>query len=128
MSSPKDGDSCLLVDDLLGKQEVVIKSLGETFKNVSGLSRAARCSGDGRVGLILDVDGILQREALLNPARWIIMRRLSMRPNDFEQIRRMVYDFCGVDLTGKQVLVGTRLGKKVRDLGFPFRSSAIARR
>ncbi|RXH56287.1 chemotaxis protein CheA [Granulicella sibirica] len=48
---------CLLVDDLLGKQEVVIKSLGETFKNVSGLSGCA-VLGDGRVGLILDIDGI----------------------------------------------------------------------
>jgi chemotaxis protein methyltransferase CheR len=42
-----------------------------------------------------------------------------MRPRDFDQIREMVYQYCGVDLTGKQVLVGTRLGKKVRDLGFP---------
>jgi len=48
---------CLLVDDLLGKQEVVIKSLGETFKGVSGLSGCA-VLGDGRVGLILDMDGI----------------------------------------------------------------------
>jgi chemotaxis protein methyltransferase CheR len=42
-----------------------------------------------------------------------------MRPAEFEQIRSMIYKFCGVDLTGKQVLVGTRLGKRVRDLGFP---------
>jgi chemotaxis protein methyltransferase CheR len=43
---------------------------------------------------------------------------LSLQDKDFERIRQMVYQFCGVDLTGKQVLVGTRLGKKVRDLGF----------
>ncbi len=48
---------CLLVDDLLGKQEVVIKSLGETFKDVSGVSGCA-VLGDGRIGLILDTDGI----------------------------------------------------------------------
>ncbi len=48
---------CLLVDDLLGKQEIVIKSLGETFKDVSGFSGCA-VLGDGRVGLILDTDGI----------------------------------------------------------------------
>ncbi len=48
---------CLLVDDLLGKQEVVIKSLGETFKDVSGLSGCA-VLGDGHIGLILDMDGI----------------------------------------------------------------------
>ena len=43
----------------------------------------------------------------------------SMRPHDFDQIRQMVYAFCGVDLHGKQVLVGTRLAKKVREMGFP---------
>ena len=48
---------CMLVDDLLGKQEVVIKSLGETFQDASGFSGCAVLS-DGRVGLILDTDGI----------------------------------------------------------------------
>lgn len=48
---------CLLVDDLLGRQEVVIKGLGEMFKGVSGVSSCA-ILGDGRVGLILDVNGI----------------------------------------------------------------------
>jgi two-component system chemotaxis sensor kinase CheA len=50
---------CLLVDDLLGKQEVVIKSLGEGFKDASSLSGCA-VLGDGCVGLILDVDGIFR--------------------------------------------------------------------
>jgi two-component system chemotaxis sensor kinase CheA len=53
---------CLLVDDLAGKQEVVIKSLGETFKDISGLAGCA-ILGDGRVGLILDMDGIYQENA-----------------------------------------------------------------
>jgi two-component system chemotaxis sensor kinase CheA len=48
---------CLLVDDLVGKQEVVIKSLGECFKGIPCLSGCA-VLGDGRVGLILDVDGL----------------------------------------------------------------------
>lgn len=46
---------CLLVDDLIGKQEVVIKSLGDTFKGVAGVAGGA-ILGDGRVGLILDLD------------------------------------------------------------------------
>lgn len=50
---------CLLVDDLLGKQEVVIKSLGETFKNNQALAGAA-ILGDGRVGLILNVDYLVR--------------------------------------------------------------------
>jgi two-component system chemotaxis sensor kinase CheA len=49
---------CLLVDDLIGKQELVIKSLGETFKGVRGIAGGA-ILGDGRVGLILDLDGLL---------------------------------------------------------------------
>ncbi|MCX6626680.1 MAG: chemotaxis protein CheA [Candidatus Solibacter sp.] len=46
---------CVLVDELIGKQEVVIKTLGETFKNVTGVAGGA-ILGDGRVGLILDLD------------------------------------------------------------------------
>ncbi len=49
---------CLMVDELIGKQEVVIKNLGETFKNVAGLAGGA-ILGDGRVGLILDLEGVL---------------------------------------------------------------------
>lgn len=50
---------CLLVDEMLGKQEVVIKSLGDTFRRVAGISGGA-ILGDGRVGLILDVNGVLK--------------------------------------------------------------------
>jgi two-component system, chemotaxis family, sensor kinase CheA len=46
---------CLFVDQVLGKQEVVIKSLGETFKHLPGVSGGA-ILGDGRVALILDLD------------------------------------------------------------------------
>jgi two-component system chemotaxis sensor kinase CheA len=47
----------LLVDDILGKQEVVIKSLGESFQKIKGLA-GGTILGDGRVGLILDLAGI----------------------------------------------------------------------
>ncbi len=50
---------CLLVDHLLGKQEVVIKSLGETFKQNRALAGAA-ILGDGRVGLIVDIDYLVK--------------------------------------------------------------------
>jgi two-component system chemotaxis sensor kinase CheA len=48
---------CLFVDDLLGRQEIVIKPLDEAFKRVQGLAGSA-ILGDGRIGLILDVAGI----------------------------------------------------------------------
>ncbi len=49
----------LLVDELIGKQEVVIKNLGQTFRNQNLLAGAA-ILGDGRVGLILDVDTLVK--------------------------------------------------------------------
>jgi two-component system chemotaxis sensor kinase CheA len=53
---------CLLVDELIGKQEVVIKSLGETFKDSAGVAGGA-IMGDGRVGLILDLDRLFKDKA-----------------------------------------------------------------
>jgi two-component system chemotaxis sensor kinase CheA len=52
---------CLMVDDLIGKQEVVIKGLGEYLKNISGVAGGA-ILGDGRVGLILDMAGVFGGE------------------------------------------------------------------
>lgn len=51
----------LLVDDILGKQEIVIKSLGPLFQKLEGLA-GGTILGDGRVGLILDVAGLFQLE------------------------------------------------------------------
>ncbi|SDT91409.1 two-component system, chemotaxis family, sensor kinase CheA [Verrucomicrobium sp. GAS474] len=50
--------AALFVDDLIGKQEVVIKSLGEQFKSVKSLAGAA-ILGDGTVGLILDAASLI---------------------------------------------------------------------
>ena len=54
---------CLLVDEVLGKQEVVIKSLGERLKYVRALA-GGTILGDGRVGLILDVAGLFEVSGL----------------------------------------------------------------
>ncbi len=48
----------LVVDELLGKQEVVIKSLGDAFQGVRGVAGGA-ILGDGRIGLILDAGGLM---------------------------------------------------------------------
>ncbi|NMC75481.1 MAG: chemotaxis protein CheA [Geobacteraceae bacterium] len=48
----------IAVDDLLGQQDIVIKSLGDTFKDVRGIAGAADL-GDQRTILILDVSGII---------------------------------------------------------------------
>jgi two-component system chemotaxis sensor kinase CheA len=57
----------LQVDRLLGKQEVVVKSLGEAFAHVKGVAGGAILA-DGRIGLILDAGGLMRlREARRMP-------------------------------------------------------------
>ncbi len=48
----------LYVDDLLGQQQVVIKSLETNFRRIEGLS-GATILGDGAVALILDISGLV---------------------------------------------------------------------
>ncbi len=55
-----EGDKrcALLVDELIGQQQVVAKSLGEGMAKVQGIAGGA-ILGDGRVGLILDVSELV---------------------------------------------------------------------
>lgn len=50
---------CLQVDELIGQQEVVIKSLGRALSRVPGVAGSA-ILGDGRVGLILDPEQLAE--------------------------------------------------------------------
>jgi two-component system chemotaxis sensor kinase CheA len=50
----------LFVDDLLGQQQVVIKSLETNYGHIEGVS-GATILGDGSVALILDLSGIIRR-------------------------------------------------------------------
>ena len=49
----------LLVDDIKGQQEVVIKSLGDDLKNLKGISGVTEL-GDGKLILVLDVTSLMQ--------------------------------------------------------------------
>ncbi len=49
----------IIVDQLLGEQEIVIKSLGEYLGQIPGLA-GATIMGDGKVALILDIRGLVQ--------------------------------------------------------------------
>lgn len=49
----------ILVDQLIDKQEIVIKSMGEKMQRLPGISGGA-ILGDGTVGLILDMYGLRQ--------------------------------------------------------------------
>ncbi len=48
-----------IIDELIGRQQVVIKSLGDTMKEIPGIAGGA-IMPTGRVGLILDVGGLVK--------------------------------------------------------------------
>jgi two-component system chemotaxis sensor kinase CheA len=49
----------VMVDEILGQQQVVIKSMEQNFRKVAGVA-GATILGDGTVGFILDVRGLLE--------------------------------------------------------------------
>jgi two-component system chemotaxis sensor kinase CheA len=50
----------VLVDDLLGQHQVVVKNLETNYRRVPGVS-GATILGDGRVALIIDVASLVKR-------------------------------------------------------------------
>lgn len=55
-----EGKKCaLLVDELLGQSQVVIKNLETNFRKVAGIA-GATILGDGRVAMILDIFGLMR--------------------------------------------------------------------
>jgi|LGVE01.1.fsa_nt_gb two-component system chemotaxis sensor kinase CheA len=55
----EDRSKCIMVDEIIGEEEVVIKSLGESLKDIKGISSGA-ILGDGNVGLILDPESLFE--------------------------------------------------------------------
>jgi two-component system chemotaxis sensor kinase CheA len=52
----------LVVDDLIGQEEVVIKPLGALLQGLKGMA-GATITGDGKIALIVDVPGLMQKYA-----------------------------------------------------------------
>lgn len=65
---------CMLVDDLLDQQQVVINDLGPLLNQTEGVSGGA-IMGDGMVRLILDIPGVIKLYS--DPRRW---RQTAPRP------------------------------------------------
>lgn len=63
-----EGHVALLVDELIGQRQVVLKSIEANFRQIDGVS-GATILGDGRVALILDVSDVatLERQRLSAP-------------------------------------------------------------
>jgi two-component system chemotaxis sensor kinase CheA len=52
----------LVVDDLIGQEEVVIKPLGAMLQGLEGMA-GATITGDGKIALIIDVPGLMRKYA-----------------------------------------------------------------
>lgn len=52
---------CILVDELLGQQQVVVKALPDYIKNIRNIKDLAGCTllGDGNISLIIDIAGVM---------------------------------------------------------------------
>jgi len=66
----------LVVDELVGQQQVVIKSLESNYRRVEGVA-GATILGNGMVALILDVDGL---HAMSHQARPSMIESSSVQP------------------------------------------------
>jgi len=63
-----DGQKLALeVDDLIGQQQVVVKSLETNYRRIEGIS-GATILGDGRVALIIDVPGLVRGRQIVRAA------------------------------------------------------------
>ncbi|EAR60758.1 chemotaxis protein CheA [Neptuniibacter caesariensis] len=71
----------LIVDELFGQQQVVIKSLEVNFKRIEGFA-GATILGDGSVALILDIAGLMKRGLDHETARTAKKRNDQTRTDD----------------------------------------------
>ncbi len=60
VAESEGGRVALLVDELLGQQQVVVKNLESNYRKVDDVS-GATIMGDGRVALILDIGSLVRR-------------------------------------------------------------------
>ena len=118
--------AALLVDSLVGQQQLVVKSLETNLHRVPGVA-GATILGDGRVALILDVSAITRAANSASRARArgagrmmaaTDTREFPFSAEHFRLISERVYRFSGIRLPeGKREMVYARLARRLRSLG-----------
>ena len=79
----------LLVDDLVGQQQVVVKNLETNYRKVPGVS-AATILGDGSVALILDIAGLHRLSQEKREARYL--RRTASQSQPLHSPKEVMTD------------------------------------
>jgi len=77
----------LIVDSLVGQEEIVIKSLGEYLKGIDGIA-GATIRGDGRVTLIVDVGALMHmaksvKSSIQNLETNVTSKSVKTKPSDY---------------------------------------------
>ncbi len=87
----------LVVDEVLNMQEVVVKPLGPLLKEVQDFG-GATILGDGRVALILDIDGLAVQSGLVAKvqSRPLNETSTSILENE-EEISMLLFELSGLD-------------------------------
>lgn len=67
MVENEDKGICLLADELIGEQQIVVKALPDYIKNIKKVTGLTGCTllGDGSISLILDIAGLIKNEKSL---------------------------------------------------------------
>lgn len=86
LESDEGGQIAVMVDDVLGQQQVVIKSLETNFSAVDGIA-AATILGNGDVALILDVPNLVYTHAALDKEKNIKLKNLKQEKHIQEDIQ-----------------------------------------
>ena len=74
----------LVVDELIGQETIVIKSLGNYLKKVH-LFAGATISGEGKVRLILDISAIIERELLSEISGDVTSATIELAEEEFDE-------------------------------------------
>ncbi len=83
----------LIVDGLIGQEEIVIKSLGEYLKGIEGIA-GATIRGDGKVTLIVDVAALMKlaKETHSNTIATIAVEKKKKKENPEDYVILIVDD------------------------------------
>ncbi len=77
----------LMVDELIGRETIVIKPLGEYLKKVK-LFSGATISGEGKVRLILDIPTIIEQELASGISKGTTSATLQLGTEDYEKFEK----------------------------------------
>jgi chemosensory pili system protein ChpA (sensor histidine kinase/response regulator) len=84
-----DQTLALMVDELLGRETIVVKPLGDYLKKVK-LFSGATISGEGKVRLILDIPTIIEQELLSKMSGKVTSTVLQVGAEDYKEVEKPV--------------------------------------